>query len=211
MFIGYNSCQGGKWNVIQVFNWSVCQPSWFILQNKCMVDARWPLESRAESDFGHLSSRLVCLFTPGKICHELWVGSGHRQHTSPSGTDNPRLPTLFWWAMSSSYAKNNALSLRIGKLWGFIRGCSALGNVTIKIEGARPRQEIRSLPSTSSHLNVDVHAWRIPRRGYAALIERGRGVATKSFVQKGTKKQPGDGRCQEALSWTPSWRKVNLR
>ena len=111
MFIGYNSCQGGKWNVIQVFNWSVCQPSWFILQNKCMVDARWPLESRAESDFGHLSSRLVCLFTPGKICHELWVGSGHRQHTSPSGTDNPRLPTLFWWAMSSSYAKNNALSM----------------------------------------------------------------------------------------------------
>ena len=57
------------------------------------------------------------------------------------------------------------------------------------IEKSRRKPETRSgpLPSTSSLLNGDVPAWRTPRRGYAALIERGRGGQQDLCVPKATR------------------------
>ena len=72
-----------------------------LLQNKCVLDARWPMESCAESSFGHFSSRSVGkICTSGKICQWSCVGFGYRLHT-PIGTWYPRLPTLFGESMFS--------------------------------------------------------------------------------------------------------------
>ena len=72
-----------------------------LLQNKCVLDARWPMESCAESSFGHFSSRSVGkICTSGRICQWSCVGFGYRLHT-PIGTWYPRLPTLFGESMFS--------------------------------------------------------------------------------------------------------------
>ena len=98
---GYNSCQEVKVKLDPSVKIGQCLNILVLLQNKCVLDARWPMESCAESSFGHFSSRSVGkICTSGKFCQWSCVGFGYRLHT-PIGTWYPRLPTLFGESMFS--------------------------------------------------------------------------------------------------------------
>ena len=80
---GQNSCQEVKVKLDPSIKIGQCLNILVLLQNKCVLDARWPMESCAESSFGHFSSRSVGkICTSGKICQWSCVGFGYRlQHT----------------------------------------------------------------------------------------------------------------------------------
>ena len=102
-----------------------------LLQNKCVLDARWPMESCAESSFGHFSSRSVGkICTSGKFCQWSCVGFGYRLHT-PIGTWYPRRPTLFGEICFHLYAKNLLLSLMFW-LFSYICLCRSYGRSALK-------------------------------------------------------------------------------
>ena len=73
-----------------------------LLQNECVLNAQWLLSSatKARSGSCHLSSRLICLCTPGPNGHELCVGLVE-DCTNPSGTLISPSPNSFGESMIS--------------------------------------------------------------------------------------------------------------
>ena len=73
-----------------------------LLQNECVLNAQWLLSSatKARSGSCHLSSRLICLCTPGPNGHELCIGLVE-DCTNPSGTLISPSPNSFGESMIS--------------------------------------------------------------------------------------------------------------
>ena len=211
------------WSTSKSETWSKCS-IWQIVKNFlvfCRTSVSgwtWLLESCAESSFGHMSAGLFGkIYTPGLICHELCVGSGQIDSTTPSGTWYLPSPNSFRWEIVSFmpriwfmiwfYVQLSDICSRrsfgeapeiknICKSGVFSHWCEDRANRVYhaarvtwgtwqsKREWRKPETRSGPLPSTSSYLNVDVHAWGTPLRGYAALIERGRGGGNKVLCAK---------------------------